>query len=432
MQSKGMAKPVILADTTLEESGVDFRQVVDLPLHIMPPMTEEEAPGIIERALFKVGGPSSVLPFTRKRCRKQFSAREAAFNKALDQVCPDIVVLSNGRTSMRDLPLIKICRERGVRSIAFPVALPAYGASLTSRRKGQFFKGKYYPSLVRKYPGQYLTDQSSGETVSYYPAHMILELESAGILPPNPWVVGANLCDTVLLAGENERDLLLGGGAEPERLSVTGLRAHDSLYELLGKKEELRKHLSEKYGLPAHGKLMIAALPQSAEEGMLTWERHWQEIRFICQTIKEIGAPTLISLHPRMKREQYGFVETEYGLPIAEERLADFLPVGDIFSSSFSSTVQWAVLCGIPSVIWPWFGVDYDVFDPFSGIKVVKKKDQLSISYQQLISDENLFSGMALEQRRQADRFSPFDGRCMERIIEVICAGKQPAVHRGK
>jgi hypothetical protein len=422
IQAGNLAQPYMLAEFELEERGADFRQAEGLPLHVLAPLQEEAAPGAIERILCKVRGEEAGASFAVRRLGKRLDAREAAINEALEEIRPDTVVLSNGRTTLRDLPMIKACRERGVRTVALPLALPAYGAALTSRRRGRSYEGKHYPDLMSRHPGQYMFDQSKREPVSFFPAHAISELEARGMLPPNPWVVGADLCDSVLLAGENERSLLLDDGAEPERLLVTGLRAHDLLYELLDRKNELRIELAEKYGLSAAGKWMIAALPQSAEEGVLSWERHWQEIHFVCQALKDLAAPTLISLHPRMQREQYAFVEKKYGLPIAEERLADLLPAGDIFSSSFSSTVQWAVLCGIPSVIWPWFGVDYDVYDPFPGIRVVRRKDQLNAAYQQLLHDDDLFGRMALEQSRQADRLSPFDGRCMERIVEAICA----------
>ena len=137
-------------------------------------------------------------------------------------------------------------------------------------------------------------------------------------------------------------------------------------------------------------------------------------------TLLEMEANCLISLHPKMDLRRYRFIEAEYGIPISTERLVDILPAAGIFAATFSSTVQWAVLCRVPTVLFDFYGFNYPMYESLKGVKVVTDKMAFAPHLRRLLLNQEYYLEMSSEQEKMAACISPFDGRCMERILAVI------------
>ena len=60
------------------------------------------------------------------------------------------------------------------------------------------------------------------------------------------------------------------------------------------------------------------------------------------------------------------------------------------------------------------------MYDYLIGTTIINKKNELPIELEKLIKDKNYYDDMAAEQRRFSGYISPFDGKCMERIVNVI------------
>jgi len=129
----------------------------------------------------------------------------------------------------------------------------------------------------------------------------------------------------------------------------------------------------------------------------------------------------LISLHPKMDISKYRFIEIDYGIPILTEPLKDILPAADCFAATFSSTVEWAVLCEIPSIVFDFYGLNYDMYDNYDGIVLVKKKPDLEDFLVKIQNDEIYSQQLSLAHRKNVAELSPFDGKCTERIVKACC-----------
>jgi hypothetical protein len=220
--------------------------------------------------------------------------------------------------------------------------------------------------------------------------------------------------------GKTTKERHVSLGVASEKVLITGHRSHDDLYELFQRREELRNDLVARYNLDPDQRLLILSPPQLAEHGLFDWAVHWKEIRFLCQAIHESHPNGLISLHPKMQREQYMFIEDEYSLPLAREPLSHILPAVDLFVATFSSTIPWAVLCGIPAIVVDFYNFDCTRYDFLKGVKVVKRKDELQPLIKRFVSDTMYYNLMVQEQLRQTKSLSPFDGKCTKRILDVI------------
>ena len=165
---------------------------------------------------------------------------------------------------------------------------------------------------------------------------------------------------------------------------------------------------------------MILALPQLAEHRYLNWPDHFKVIRFLLNCLKESGCACLVSLHPVMDPKNYVFIESEYRIPIADEKLVDILAGVDLFIAQFSSTVEWAVGCQIPTIVFHFWEKFDDIFSAYKGVKVVWNKRSFVEALRLLIADENYYQRAVIHLKDDKKRIGAFDGKCTQRIVNCI------------
>ena len=362
-----------------------------------------------------------------KRREKQLSEllhkRLVAIKKILLETNPVSVVVTGDRHQADgwEPALLKACRDLNIPAIIPPISFTANSEGLPVTRRGRkaFYADKFLEVKAR-YPKQYIYDGVSKSNIFFYPPSLMEALAKNDMLPENPWVMGGGHSTFVLADGEETKERYVRLGCKPKKIIVTGHPGHDNLHSLYKNRQNLKNNLNQEYDFDPDKKLIMIALPQLAEHGIKDWKTHWNEIRFLCDVFSRQQANCLISLHPKMKYEQYEFIENQYGIPILKRSLSEILPAADIFAATFSSTVQWAVLCGIPSIVFDFYGLNYTMYDYLTGTKIINKKTELPGELDKLINDENYYANMAAEQQKFSGYISPFDGKCMERIVDVI------------
>ena len=167
-------------------------------------------------------------------------------------------------------------------------------------------------------------------------------------------------------------------------------------------------------------KLIICAVPPLAEAGILDWPRHWQEIRFLVSSLAQTGANVLLSLHPKSDARQYRFLEQEFRGHLLREPLRESLPAADLFVTYSSSTVRWAVMLGIPTVLVDFYGLNYTIYDHLAGVVKVTDRTALLSVFGQVLEDHNYYDYLKSEQKKAAQYVARFDGQATQRIIDLI------------
>lgn len=357
--------------------------------------------------------------------------RLIAITKVLLKTEPVSVVVTGDRNQADgwEPATLKACRELNIPAVIPPVSFTANIEGLpVTRRNKKIYRADNFPEVKAKYPKQYIYDDVSKSNILFYPPPLTEALAKNDMLPENPWVMGGGNSTFILADGEETKERYIRFGCKPEKIIITGHPVHDNLYSLYKNRQNLRNKLNQEYAFDPDKKLTILALPQLAEHRIMNWQSHWDEIRFLCDVFSRQEAICLISLHPKMKYDQYRFIENEYNIPISKRPLSEILPAADIFSATFSSTVQWAVLCYIPSIVFDFYGFNYTSYDYLTGTKIINSKNELYSGLERLLKDESYYVHMTAEQKKFSGYISPFDGKCMERIVDVIL---RPRVESG-
>jgi hypothetical protein len=250
----------------------------------------------------------------------------------------------------------------------------------------------------------------------YYRPFELMALKRFGVLSANPWVMGAGHSDIVCVDSRATGDRYLGYGVPEAKLRIVGDTAFDGLHQAYLARDGLRRSLIREYALDPEKKNIIVSLPNLAEHDLLPWDAHFREIDFLMAALKGTGGNILVSLHPKMDPSKYAYLEGEFGCRILTQRLAQALPAGDLFVATFSSTVVWAVLCGIRAVVVDFYGLDSDMFDFLKSVSIVTRRDDLSATLEQALLTAPDFS----EDWRKLSREEVFDGRTLQRYLRLI------------
>ena len=263
--------------------------------------------------------------------------------------------------------------------------------------------------------------ETNSRVTTFYPFWFIKPLDELGILPPKPWNMGSGLAEKYMVGGDADAERYVANGSDVKKIVVTGDPEFDELYEIFVNEKELTAKLTSRYKLFANRKLIIIALPQLYEHGMLPYDEHMDVIHTICNAAKRSKANILISLHPKMELNNYKFLEEQYGLSILDERLSQVLPAADVLiNTQGSSTWIWSVLCEIPVVVCDWFGHDAEISDAKYGVRIIKQKSEMGKEVSDLINDEHYYADMQLLCKKAKNQVGRFDGQCGKRLVEHI------------
>jgi hypothetical protein len=265
----------------------------------------------------------------------------------------------------------------------------------------------------RKYSKLYKRDIKTKKVVCYYRFEHLPILIKNNLIPDNPWAFGSGLISFIMVDSQRTKDDLVKVGTKPDKIYVTGHHIFDELFNVKKRKIKVNERMNYKYKNLSSNKKIIFAVPHLAEHGLIDWQEHWEKLDLICDNLKVYSGnfDIFISLHPKMVKEDYMFLEYKYDFKILIEPLSNVLPVADYFIATFSSTVYWSVICNIRTLILDIHGLSYKDFDWIKNIIVCKEVSKLNLYLKYFLSENQ-----SVEIRKETVLHENFDGNCIDRI----------------
>ena len=338
---------------------------------------------------------------------------------------PIAIFLTGDRHLGFELPLMKAAKQQKIKTIILPTGYSDIEGSLHIRKNSRAYRvDSVFPIFnhflfSKKEMGGQIYNSPQGK-FAFYNAGITLALYQNGMLPPSPWVMGSGDSNLVAVDGQDTKERYMRAGVPERKIVITGHQSHDILYECERNKQQLRTTLYKKYLFDSEKKLIILAVPQLGEHRILPWPEHWKEIKFLVSTLGSLHQNLLLSLHPKSDYSQYQFLEQSYRCKISQEPLVKILVACDCYIATLSSTIQWAIVCGIPAVVVDFYGMGYDVFDKFRGVLKITKKETLSSMVARILYDPRYSTSLRTEQAKMAFLIGPFDGKACKRITALI------------
>lgn len=282
--------------------------------------------------------------------------------KLLKDLEIDIVLLYCDFNASDELSYIKACNAIGIKTIAIPIAFsnPSFMAKhRIDTKKHLVLRGIKKLLITKFFPLQFYS--FGGTPVLFYSLEVMFRLYLNGVLPKNPWIIGGGDSNYVFVQNEQIKNNLIQHGVESEKILVTGQFTTDSMYKNGNEKKILKKMIVDKYELNRQKKILIFALPQLSEHGLMSKRLHHQELQYIISVLCQLDINILCSLHPKMNKKDYLYLEINNQCKLIDERLSEILPCADGYIGCFESTTVWAHELGIPSLFINYFDLGYNM-----------------------------------------------------------------------
>lgn len=368
---------------------------------------EEEACGsdIRPKGIWRIG-PLRTVALTASVARKRRSVA-----RRLRELQPGILVVFEDRFIDPEAIWLAEARSANVPAILVRYASSTVESDVWTRRgrRGYSLETGALAWLrrlfARRYPQHVLRD--GGRRLLFYPTWDSWALAFSGLAGADPRVVGGGHLKRVAVMGTADRNAAESVTGLTERFVVTGQPSLDAMPLVPT--------------LPRANMRVICALPQWAEHDQLTWDQHMALLQQLAEVLGSCGAEEVVlSVHPKADRRKYDILAERHGLTISDRPLMEIISSADIFLASWSSTLRWSVMLGIPAINLDWAGQGYAASPGTEDVPLSNSpEDFRDLLYRLIVdADYRIFLGKLLRDRSAA--VGALDGKACARVMNMI------------
>ena len=347
-----------------------------------------------------------------KKYYKYLSAKHFFFLRIFKKNKVNIVFVTGDRHLHEEPAILKAAHDLGV-IILLPyiVNYSEHERILLGRKDDLLDIDSLYSRYAKKKFRKY-----EHKGLHYYPFYAMNAISKFGALSKNPWVMGNGLSDILCVESQYTFDKFVDYGVEKEKLHLVGEVSYDVMHNHCKNRDQLSEYIFEKYDLKKDKQLIIISLPQLVEDQNISWDRHWEDVFFLLNSLTNTEQNILISLHPKMNLEKHHFLESKYKCKIMGERLKEVLPIADVFIGTYSSTIFWSVICGVKTMVIDFYDFNYSMYEHLTSISFVNNKLFFDKSLKDLLLKVVDFD----HDWEVLSKSSVFDGKVVSRYIEII------------
>jgi hypothetical protein len=256
--------------------------------------------------------------------------------------------------------------------------------------------------------------------------HRVVAMEMLGLAPPKPWLFNGSRADAITMESPAMADYMAAAAMPREQMRVVGSTADDILAQTVTDRERKRDELCRALGLPGDRPIILTALPPDflyVEGGRpeCDFPDYGSLIEFWIKSLCAVeGHNVVISMHPSAKADELRALE-RYGARISTLSTPELVPLCDIFVAAISSTIRWAIACGIPVVNYDVYRYRYDDdFAHVEGVLTVEEQSDFRESLKRLAHDKRFYRDVQARQRAVAKRWGFVDGACSARMLALV------------
>lgn len=255
--------------------------------------------------------------------------------------------------------------------------------------------------------------------ITRIPFRTALAREFTNTAPFNPWLVNAGHADSIAVESAVIRRLYLEHGFEEDSVQPIGHPMQDTLACNLLNRDHIRSRYCEMFGLDKSLPIAVVGIPP---DNTATTTGCYTEYAGVIRSFSEIPRDilkmnVLVSLHPNIPVHIRDALIVN-GYHYVEGSASSIIPIADLYIASTSSTIKWAISCGIPTINYDCYSYDYDDFRDCTSVIHVSTEQ----SYQETLAmlnspqERTRLTGIA---RAEAQEWGVLDGRATDRLIRL-------------
>jgi len=338
---------------------------------------------------------------------------------------PDILLFTESPLLGLEVALSKAAHARGIPLLVVPFYANSIMSTVNFARLHPRFEELYttkplfnrlvalmFPRWVFSYQGYRLFPR---------PTSQLLAAQLLGISQRDTWAqIDSKSIYTIAVQGKAKHEEFLAKGVPEKQLVVTGKPLDDVLAKVAAKAVVRRAALYKRLGLPNKQRMILLAVPQFAEHNYMSWEAHWQAIETLIIALTSVkDANVVLSLHPRMQRDKYVYLEDKFGIRVGDESSSYLIPLCDLFVAAGSSTIDMAI-CSQKPVINLEFWQPDRMYDKVEGVVTLHDEAQLVPALQRIMGDPNEYAQLKTKVVEISSIWGVIDGKAGERLVTLV------------
>lgn len=222
----------------------------------------------------------------------------------------------------------------------------------------------------------------------------------------------------ILVSSDFQKDILWKAGVNRNKIFVLGQATDDKLFIFQQEKEKLRKSF---LAGGAAEKIILYALPQFIEDKNFPEEQCWDILEKSLEILtKNPKFQVLISLHPRMDRQKYQYLEAKFPAKILDISCSQAIPLADLFiSGTVSSMVRVVLLAGCPVLMSNILKIAHS-YTEGQGVWESQNLADFEHLFQKITHDNSFCQAIKAKTKIQQNYFGFLDGKNRQRISDFF------------
>jgi hypothetical protein len=323
------------------------------------------------------------------------------------------------------VPLVHTARRLGIPVLVIPYEFSTLKQPVLSIRSGPRHKDHVINSALRRwvaarYPSWALTWEE--EPLLRLPAMHVLSFEWLKMAPPQPWAVHGGEADRVAVESPAMQRHYLSLGMPPAKLTLTGALSDDNLYQHMLRRDETRRALFQELGWAEDSLFLLCSLPPdyTGKRQEACFSNYRDQLTFWIHTLRQLGRfKVLYQLHPAVTDAEKNFVAS-LGVPVTTQDPAALIPCCDLFITSVSSIIRWAIACGKPVINFDVYRFDYDDYRDVPGVLTVNETAAFEAEISKLTPCSGYLQDLTDKQRASVKEWGMLDGSSGSRMLEIM------------
>lgn len=332
----------------------------------------------------------------------------------------DAVVLAEDNVERDSYGWIAAAKRRCIRSV-----VTSYGA-ISDQEAINAYRGSashavsaIQAALIRQHFPQWLVE-GDGFAITRLPFTEAIARELTDTAPFNPWLVNTGHADAIAVESAAMEQAYLKFGFQDAKLKAIGHPLQDTLVIAARERLERRAVLFAHNSLSANRPLAVVAMPPdqlASRSGV--YGQYSEVISAFARLPGELaGVNVVVSPHPNISGEGRALIR-ETGATLVETTVADLLPLADLYICSVSSTIKWALGCGIPVIDFDCYRYGYS--DYLALPQVMSASDEMAFRSALLrFGNHDERAQLAALAKCGAERWGRFDGMAIDRLVDLL------------
>ena len=251
----------------------------------------------------------------------------------------------------------------------------------------------------------------------------IIAHERHGLTPRDPWLMNSGFIQALCVESTANKDYFVNSGIPSEQIHVTGSAALDEMYRIRQHRHTITTELSQEMGYENERPLLlISGCPNQLTNCPYCEHSSMEHIAdFLSTTLAPLMATYCCIVRPHPANLTFGDMLAKRGVHTSALPTAKLVAVSDLFIAFASSTIRWAVCCGIPTVNYDVFHFDYREYHDTVGVFNVQTKRAFEDVTSQLSFGSPLYreTQSKVEHTQQGSN-TTFDGQSVSRIEGLL------------